>query len=101
MPIDEQLFDRVGAELNIPMGQARDIYYDKTNHWRQFNEAIREMPVPGWFKKMVVFEVGELCRGNAPTDKQFAKVGERVNLRKSRCGPSTAGKPTSGAVKNF
>ena len=64
----------------MPMGQVRDIYYDKTNHWRQFNEAIREMTVPDWLKKMVVFEVDELCKGNAPTDKQFAKVGEPVNL---------------------
>lgn len=80
MPIDENLFDRVGAELNIPMRQARDIYYDKTNHWRQFNEAIREMPVPDWLKEMVVFEVGRLCKANAPTDKQFAIVGQVVNL---------------------
>ena len=38
------------------------------------------MTVPGWLKKMVVFEVDELCKGNAPTDEQFAKVGEAVNL---------------------
>ena len=99
MPIDEHLFDRVGAELNIPMGQARDIYYDETNHWRQFNEAIREMPVPGWLKKMVVFEVGELCKGNAPTDKQFAKVGERVNLSAKQVRAIYCGKTDYGAVK--
>jgi hypothetical protein len=77
---DEFLFERVGEALNVPMGTVRSIYYDKTNHWRQFNKAIREMPVPGWLKKMVVFEVGELCKGNAPTDEQFAEVGEAVNL---------------------
>ena len=80
MPTDEHLFEEAGAELNMPVGQVRGIYYDKTNHWPQFAEGIRKMTVPGWLKKMVVFEVDELCKGNAPTDEQFAKVGEAVNL---------------------
>ena len=80
MPTDEHLFEEAGAELNMPVGQVRGIYYDKTNHWPQFDEGIRKMTVPGWLKKMVVFEVDELCKGNAPTDEQFAKVGEAVNL---------------------
>ena len=39
LPIDEALFERVGQILEIPMGMARDIYYND-NSWRQFFEAI-------------------------------------------------------------
>jgi hypothetical protein len=38
-PIDEALFEQVGAKFDIPMGTARDIYY-KDNRWRQLFEAM-------------------------------------------------------------
>ena len=49
VPTDETLFALVGEKLNIPAGQARDIYY-KDNPWRQFNEAINKLLKPGGSK---------------------------------------------------
>jgi hypothetical protein len=48
VPTDEMLFDRV-EKLNIPAGQARDIYY-KDNPWRKFNDAIGRMLKPDGLK---------------------------------------------------
>jgi hypothetical protein len=39
LPIDEALFERVGAIFGIPMGTARAIYY-KDNPWRRLFEAV-------------------------------------------------------------
>lgn len=44
----EGLFDRVGEELNIGGGTARDIYYESaTREWREFIEAQMKILVPG------------------------------------------------------
>jgi hypothetical protein len=54
VPVDPNLFDRVGEELEISGGLANSIFYDRNNHWLAF------------FRAQLKFYVNRNLRRNTP-----------------------------------